>query len=613
MLARKRLSVMLLIDILVINAALLIALLLRFDGDVPPEFIVSYKNLTAYFTVTLIACFFFFGLYNRIWKYASTNEMLSILYAVTTGTVFNIAITYFLQETHPRSIFIISWILNIFLVGGSRLAWRLFREHKITFHKVLGGKPALIVGAGDAGAMVVRELRRHEGVNLNPVGFVDDAGSKQKQHLMGLPVLGRREDIPRLVEQYGIQEIIIAMPSVPGNVIRDLMGICQGTRAGLKILPSMYDLIDGKVTVNQIREVQVEDLLRREPVSVDLEEIASYVKGNTVVVTGAGGSIGSELCRQIAHYAPKQLLLLGHGENSIFKIEQELKYNYPLLNLIPLIVDVRDREKTNYVFKKYKPQVVFHAAAHKHVPLMELNPDEAVKNNILGTKNVADAADMIQSKVFVLISTDKAVNPTSIMGTTKRVAEMIVQTLANRSKTRFVAVRFGNVLGSRGSVLPTFKGQIARGGPLTVTHPEMTRYFMTIPEAVQLVIQAGAMAEGGEVFVLDMGEPVKILDLAEDLIRLSGLEPGVDIEIQITGIRPGEKLYEELLTSEEGTTATRHKRIFVAKSNHINIALLEDSLQCLASGISHDNEKIVGMLQELVPTYRHKNCDVQAS
>ncbi|HZK17765.1 MAG TPA: nucleoside-diphosphate sugar epimerase/dehydratase, partial [Clostridia bacterium] len=413
---------------------------------------------------------------------------------------------------------------------------------------------------------------------------------------------------PMLVKKFQAEEIIIAIPSAPGNVIRDLVDICRRTPAKLKIVPKLYEIIEGRISVSSLREVEVEDLLCRQPVKVDLDEITGYLGGKCVLVTGAGGSIGSELSRQVACHNPATLVLLGHDENPIFDIEQELRRVFPQLNLKSVICDVKDKAKVNTVFKQYKPQVVFHAAAHKHVPLMEENPEEAIKNNILGTRNVAVAADQYGAGVFVFISTDKAVNPTSVMGTTKRIAEMVVQAMARKSTTKFAAVRFGNVLGSRGSVLPTFKEQIARGGPLTVTHKEMVRYFMTIPEAVQLVIQAGAMTRGGEIFVLDMGEPVKILHMAEDLIRLTGLEPYKDIDIKITGIRPGEKLYEELLTDEEGTTATKHKKIFISKNNDVDTEKLEEYIILFAARNWADNrEELLVMLKDLVPAYQLEN------
>jgi len=388
-------------------------------------------------------------------------------------------------------------------------------------------------------------------------------------------------------------------------VIRDMTEICEKSGLVIKIIPGIYNYFSGQVESLKIREVQIEDLLGREQVNLDIEEVAGYLTGETVLITGAGGSIGSELCRQICSFKPQKLILAGRGENSIFDIEQELRSDYPEIKVVTEILDVKDREKVELVFSRFKPGVVFHAAAHKHVPLMERNPEEALKNNILGTYNVAEISDVTQVKTFVLISTDKAINPTSIMGATKRVAEMIIQSIDRQSQTRFVAVRFGNVLGSRGSVIPTFKKQIAKGGPVTVTHPEMVRYFMTIPEAAQLVIQAGAMAQGGEVFILDMGKPVKIVDLARDLIRLSGFQVDVDIKIEYTGIRPGEKLYEELLTADEGTTSTKHQRIFVAKPSGIDVVGIEDFVQTIRERGSYlTREEIVNMLGEVVPGFK---------
>lgn len=607
--ASKRLVVLALVDVILVNLALYLSLWLRFDGLIPGKYLNSFIHLAGYFTVVRLACFYAFGLYNRIWQYASIGELLAIVYAVSVGSAVNISLTYFLQESLPRSVFVISWGLNIGLVGAARLLWRLLREQVLFKPAVRGGRPVLIVGAGAAGAMVARELKNRNsnggGNGYILVGFVDDDPGKQRQQLLGVPVLGGRSDLSRLVERYEIEEVIIAMPSAPGPVVREIVNTCRKLDVAVKTLPGMYELIDGRVTVNAIREVQVEDLLRREPVAVDLKEIAAYLKGRRVLVTGAGGSIGAELCRQVARFEPACLVLLGHDENPIFEIEQELRHKRPDLRLETVIADIKDRDKINSVFNWYKPQVVFHAAAHKHVPLMEANPEEAVRNNVLGTRNVAEAADRVGSFAFVLISTDKAVNPTSVMGASKRVAEMVVQTLAGRSQTRFVAVRFGNVLGSRGSVLPTFKEQIARGGPVEVTHPKMTRFFMTIPEAVQLVIQAGAMAQGGEIFVLDMGEPVKIVDLAEALIRLSGFEPYSEIDIRFTGIRPGEKLFEEILTAEEGTTATKHRRIYVVKHNDINEALLEKALAQFAGRNWADHrDELLDLLKTLVPTYQ---------
>jgi len=422
--------------------------------------------------------------------------------------------------------------------------------------------------------MVAKELANHPEIGKRAVGFIDDDPSKANSVLMGLPVLGTRDGIRRVIHDYGVNEVIVAMPSAPGGVIRATMDACKDLKVRIKTLPGVYELVDGKVSVKQLRDIQIEDLLGREPVDLDLDQIGAYLAGQTVLVTGAGGSIGSEICRQITRFKPKSIVLLGHGENSIFEIEQELDRRHPGQHTVAVIADVRDEHRIGRVFEQYKPDVVFHAAAHKHVPLMEANPEEALTNNVFGTRNVARAADKHGSKRFVMISTDKAVNPISVMGMSKRVAEMVVQAIGSTSRTKFMAVRFGNVLGSRGSVVPMFRKQIAEGGPVTVTHPDMTRYFMTIPEAVQLVIQAGAMGHGGEVFVLDMGEPIKITRLAEEIIRLSGMEPGKDMEIVYTGVRPGEKLFEEILTTEEVATTTRHKKIFVAKDAEPDVEVL---------------------------------------
>jgi len=613
--AQWRTCCLILIDTVLVNAALGAALWLRFDGTVPGYFWRSCFHLAGYFTVATLTIFYLMGLYRRLWQYAGTGELLNVTYAVTLATVADVALTYFLQEQLPRSVFIISWGLTVGLIGGSRLFWRLSREQirsngglrRFSVRSPQNGRRVLIVGTGDAGAMVARELKHRNGNGGHdyiPVGFIDDDAGKHGQQLLGLPILGSRDDLPRLAHRYAIEEVIIAMPSAPGRVVRRIVDACRRLDVAVKTLPGMYELIGGRVTVSSIREVHVEDLLRRDPVTVDLEEIATYLRGRTVLVTGAGGSIGSELCRQAARFDPARLVLLGHDENPIFEIEQELRQNHPNLRLQTTITHINDRAKVNTIFNRYRPQIIFHAAAHKHVPLMETDPEEAVRNNILGTRNVAEAADRIGSFAFVLISTDKTVNPTSVMGASKRVAEMPIQSLAKRSRTRFAAVRFGNVLGSRGSVLPTFKEQIARDGPVEVTHPEMTHYFMTIPEAVQLVIQAGAMARG-EIFVLDMGEPIRILDLAEDLIRLSGFEPYSEIDIQITGIRPEEKLYEEILTAAEGTTATKHSQIYIARPNDIDETLLGTALaQFAVRNWGEHRDQLLALLRTLVPTYR---------
>lgn len=598
-----------LIDALLINLALFLGFYLRFEGNLKGEYLLydtTHLEAAIVSTVVFLLLFHFFGLYRNIWRYASVGELLSVVYAVTLGTAIIVTVVYFIAPLRlPYSVSVLFWLMVIVLTGGLRFSQRVRQENSIFSVRNKDQRKVLIIGAGDAGVLALRELKRRDFQEGLPVGFIDDSRSKINLHVQGFPVLGSREDIPEIVERYEVDEIIIAIPSASGDAIREIVEICKETRAAsLKILPGVYDILSGKITVSTIREVQVEDLLGRDPVSVDLEEVAGYLKGQTVLVTGAGGSIGSELCRQIVHFAPSRLILTGHGENSIFDIEQELK-THPV---ITEIIDIKDTAKVNLIFEKYKPAVVFHAAAHKHVPLMEGNPEEALKNNVLGTHNLASAADKNGVKTFVLISTDKAVNPTSMMGASKRIAEMVIQNFDQKSQTKFVAVRFGNVLGSRGSVIPTFKKQISAGGPVTVTDPNMTRYFMTIPEASQLVIQAGAMASGGEIFILDMGKPVKIVNLAKDLIKLSGLEPDKDIKIVFSGIRPGEKLYEELLTSEEGTSATKHKRIFVARPNHIDSELLAETVETIRERGSYlKREEIEERIRQLIPTFKQNN------
>lgn len=612
---RKRTLILMLIDAMLINLAAFGSFYLRFEGGIPLEYYYTYYHTAIFATILYIAVFYVFGLYNRLWQYASTGELLSIIYAITVGTGGTVAVVYAygliqaatLPFRLPHTAAVLLWLAMVLLVGGSRFIWRILQENTFDHHVPGSQKQVLIVGAGDAGVLAARELKNRNYRDGRPIGFIDDNRAKQKLHLLGVPVLGTRKDIARIVKGHNVDEVIIAMPSASGESVREIVQICEKSGVDLKIMPGVYDIISGDINVNSIRQVQVEDLLGRDPVSVDLEEVAGYVSGETVFITGAGGSIGSEISRQIAKFSPGKLVLLGHGENSIFDIEQELRAEHPGIDYITEILDIKDREKVFLIFKRYMPGVVFHAAAHKHVPLMERNPEEALKNNVVGTQNLSEAADKVKVKTFVSISTDKAVNPTSVMGATKRTAEMLIQNLDRRSQTKFVAVRFGNVLGSRGSVIPTFKRQIAKGGPVTVTHPDMVRYFMTIPEAAQLVIQAGAMAQGGEIFILDMGKPVKIVDLAKDLIRLSGFEPDVDIKIQFTGIRPGEKLFEELLTAEEGTTSTKHSRIFVAKPNSINVERLEELTHIVRERGSYlTRDEVIELLQTVIPTFRKK-------
>ena len=607
MILKLKVGSLILIDIILVNLAYMVSFFLRFmETGQFLNYYISSVSLLAFATIIHVAAFYYKKLYHRVWAYASTGELLAVIYAVSLGTLGVIGVSFFLREPMPRSVMIMAWALIVLLIGGSRFSWRLYIQKIRTPGKNSPKNKALIVGAGDAGAIVVRELLNSEAVNIKPMGFIDDDPLKRNVSLLGIPVLGDTTQIPAIVKQYQINEIIIAMPSVEGDIIKNIVEICQGTGAQLKILPGIYEIIQGQVSINRIRPVQVEDLLRREPVKVDMSSISSYLEKKVVLVTGAGGSIGSELCRQVATFRPQYLVLLGHGENSIHGIWNELFQSFPELKVEVEIADVRDKQRIEQVFKKHNPNVVFHAAAHKHVPLMEMHPYEAVKTNVLGTRNMAEAAHRFGTDVFIMISTDKAVNPSSVMGATKRLAELVVRRYDRRSNTVYTSVRFGNVLGSSGSVVPLFERQIRQGGPVTVTHPEMKRYFMTILEAVSLVIQAGAIAIGGEVFILDMGKPVKIVDLAKDMIRLSGYEPGKDIQIVYTGIRPGEKLFEELLTKEEGITASRHNKIFMAHPGMVNASALEKELENMENMTPDvDGERIFGVLKRIIPGFAH--------
>jgi FlaA1/EpsC-like NDP-sugar epimerase len=584
-----------------------VALFIRFEGLVEARYFNDWIHFMPFMIVTGLIVFNFFGLYKRLWRYAGMRELLTIVFAVTVSSVIFSLGMYLVLPSFPRSVYILSWGFNVAVVGLSRLMVRVFYHHYRPQNKQR--TRVLIVGAGDAGAMIARELQQRYYNTKQLIGFIDDDRSKHNRILFGVKVFGNRKSIKQIVDNYNIQEIIIALPSAGGKQLRRIIYECKKTNCIVKTVPGLYELIDGKVSVQQVRNVDLEDLLRREPVKLDIARIAGYLTGKTVLVTGAGGSIGSELCRQIAALSPKSLILLGKGENSIYEIHRELLGKYPGLQIEPVIADVRDNERIDRIFAHHKPQVIFHAAAHKHVPLMELQPDEAVRNNIFGTKIIAEAAHRFSAEKFILISTDKAVNPTSVMGVTKRVAELVIQNLNRNSKTKYAAVRFGNVLGSRGSVVPLFRQQIAAGGPVTITHPDMKRYFMTIPEAVQLVLQAGSMVQGGEVFVLDMGEPVKIIDMVYDLIKLSGLEPELDIKIKYTGLRPGEKLYEELLTAEEGTTATHHQKIYQANIKEVDAEKLQWGLMAFQNAESV--EEIVVILARLVPTYHSSNKDFE--
>lgn len=576
-------------------------------------------QLPYYFPAALIMCivalaikipvYFAFGLYRRLWIYASTNELRQITFAVTAASVLTSGAMILLislnsiQPGMPRSALGIDWLLSLVLIGGSRFALRLLSEQS---HAPRDGKAkrALIIGAGDAGALVVRELQKSSQLNLVPIGFLDDDPAKQNHQIYGISVIGKVEKIASVLENQQVDEVVIAIPSAPGNIIRLVNDACRQKGIPSRTMPGIYELLGGKVSVNRLREVDITDLLRRKPVKVDDQLVGANITGKRILVTGAGGSIGREICRQVARWSPASLVLLGHGENSIFESLLELKENFPSLSISPVIADVRDAGRIQEMFRLHQPQVVFHAAAHKHVPLMEANVEEAITNNVLGTRNVVEAATKFGVARLVLISTDKAVRPISIMGATKRLAEMTVLDAAHRSGNAYSVVRFGNVLGSRGSVVPLFKNQIARGGPVTVTHPEMYRYFMTIPEAVHLVLQASSMGKGGEVFMLNMGEQVRILDLAEDLIKLSGLEPHRDVEISFTGIRPGEKLREDLWEEGMQFEPTQHSEIFRAVEEE---AVDGESLSRAIEQLAHlaqqsETESVINALNEFLPS-----------
>ena len=553
--------------------------------------------------------YFQFGLYRRLWEYASIRELKLIAIAVTTASILVTVIVLIVSLLNPhweysRGVLVIDYVLSLLAVGGLRFSYRVISESQSTSRQSESRpKRVLIVGAGDAGALVVREMQRNPQANLNPVGFVDDDPAKQKQEIHGTPVIGILDELARLIDAKKVEEVIIAIPSAPGQVVRKVADICRTKNIPSRTMPSLHELIGGKVSVNKLREVDITDLLRRAPTHIDNELVGLSLGGKRVMVTGAGGSIGRELCRQIARWDPSELFLLGHGENSIFETLIELEQSYPVLNAHPLIADIRDKERIKNLFTTYQPQVVFHTAAHKHVPLMQANIEEAVSNNVLGTRTIVDTSIEHNVERLVMISTDKAICPTSVYGATKRIGEMLILDAARRTGKAFSVVRFGNVLGSRGSVLLMFKRQIDYGGPVTVTHPDMQRYFMTIPEAVHLVLQASAMGKGGEVFVLNMGEQIKILDLAQDLIRLSGLEPDKDIEIVFTGIRPGEKLSEALWDEGADYLSTIHPDILRLNENGVltSNALDEAVNNIIELGITGDPEQIVNMLNKTVP------------
>ena len=597
-------------DILAVIIAYGLALSLRFDmrySKIPEQFIVGYMYYIVLASVLLVSCYVIAKLYRSVWSYAGINEILktcvaSIAACVMTGVVFSIAIMRM-----PISFYLIGWILVFGFTASIRMMYRLLRRMRIKTENSKENterQNIMIIGAGAAGLVLLREYHNSYYLTDRVKIFIGDNAQKWNKYLDGVLIEGGRNKILESVEKYQINKIILAMPSADRKDIRDILEICKETDCQIQTVPGVYQLVNGEVNVSKLRNVEIEDLLGRDPIEVNLDEILGYIKGKTVLVTGGGGSIGSEICTQLAEHEVGHLIIFDIYENNAYDIQQKLRWNHPELNLTVLIGSVRNTHRINSVMKKYKPDVVFHAAAHKHVPLMEDSPNEAIKNNVFGTYKTASAAGRNHVKKFVLISTDKAVNPTNIMGASKRMCEMIVQTLNHFYETDFVAVRFGNVLGSNGSVIPLFEKQIAAGGPVTVTHPDIIRYFMTIPEAVSLVLQAGAYAKGGEIFVLDMGEPVKIADLAKNLIRLSGYKLGEDIEIEYTGLRPGEKLYEELLMDEEGLQDTENKMIHIGKPIDMDEEKFMHQLIQLRDAANEDSDAIRAMVKEIVPTYQ---------
>ena len=607
---RFRNEIVLIADLFLITVAGIGSFVLR--TDLGPLFLYYLPQAIWLIAISLVVkpiVFALFGLYRRLWVYASIKELKLIIVAITTSSVIVSLVIVLLRVLQilpyfPRSTLPIDWLLTLVLIGGFRFSLRILAENRSPSEEPARGlRRVLVIGAGDAGALVVREMQKNTQLRLKPVGFLDDDPAKLKQQIHGIPVVGTLSDLARTLTLRRIHEVIIAIPSASGQVIRNVTEVCRSRGIQFRTMPGIYELLGGKVNVSRLRDVEITDLLRREPTRMDSEMVGSSLGGRRILVTGAGGSIGREVCRQIARWMPEALILLGHGENSIFETLLELGENFPSLPVHPVIADVRDIDRLNTVFENHRPQVVFHTAAHKHVPMMEVNIEEAITNNVLGTRNIVEASLNFTSERMVMISTDKAIRPVSVYGATKRLAEMLVLDASGRTDLPFSVVRFGNVLGSRGSVVPIFKRQILQGGPLTITHPDMKRYFMTIPEAVHLVLQASAMGLGGEVFVLNMGEQVRILDLAEDLIRLSGLEPGKDIQIVFTGIRPGEKLSEELWDQWVTYKPTAHPDIVLLEdedllSGPVLMRTVDELIHLSREG---DPAAIVRILDDCIP------------
>ncbi len=611
--SRTRMFILALVDIITVIVNAYISLIIRHElhyAWIPQVYISSINNYMLINIITTLIVFVGLKLYRSVWSYASIDEAIRIAVACFLCTAFQALGMQFLVLDVPRSYYVFYFFLLTMTTLATRFSYRAYRRLKSEMERIKSEPVStMVIGAGEAGSMIIHELKTSRHLNRRVVCIIDDNPSKKGKYLHGIRIVGGRDKIIPCAEKYHVQEIILAIPSVENTDRREILRICNQTNAKLKVLPGMYQLITEEVSVSKLRDVSIDDLLGRDVVSIDLDSVAEYVRNKTVLVTGGGGSIGSELCRQIAHYEPKCLIIFDIYENNAYDIQQELKKKYPNLRLEVLIGSVRNTKRIESVMELYRPDVVYHAAAHKHVPLMEDSPNEAVKNNVFGTYKTARAADRYGVSRFVLISTDKAVNPTNVMGATKRICEMIIQTFNKYSNTDFVAVRFGNVLGSNGSVIPLFKKQMAEGGPITVTHPDIIRFFMTIPEAVSLVMQAGAYAKGGEIFVLDMGEPVKIADLAKNLIRLSGYTLGVDMEIKYTGLRPGEKLYEEVLAKEEGLQKTKNDLIFIGKPLEFDEVHFLSQLKVLEEAAVDESFHVKEIVSEIVPTYHIRKED----
>lgn len=607
-----RRTALIIYDIISVIAASYLALLMRYNFDmseIPEHFIEPINRFLPLNILITLLVLYLFRMYHSLWAFAGETELQNlVISSVISAVCYSVGIQFFKvkgQQAVPSSYYFLYVFLLISFIFVSRFSYRFFRSLKHKQQNKNNSISVMVIGAGEAANLIVKEIVNSNFSTMVIRCIIDDDKGKWGRFIQGIKVVGGRDKIIECADIYGIDEIIVAMPSISRSELSAILDICKETSCKLRSLPGMYQLVNGEVSVSKLRDVEVEDLLGREPIEVDLDSILGYVSGKRVLVTGGGGSIGSELCRQIASHKPAQLIILDIYENSVYDVQQELKSRYPELPLVVLIASVRNTNRMNWIFEHYKPEIVYHAAAHKHVPLMETSPNEAVKNNVFGTWKTAQAAAMNDVRRFVMISTDKAVNPTNIMGASKRICEMIIQTFNRHYDTEFVAVRFGNVLGSNGSVIPLFKKQIMAGGPVTVTHPDIIRYFMTIPEAVSLVLQAGAYARGGEIFVLDMGKPVKILDLAKNLIRLSGYRVDEDIKIEFTGLRPGEKLYEELLMAEEGMTETANKLIYIGKPIEIDESKFFVQLKNLKEASKSESNDIRPMIKEIVPTYHY--------